>query len=253
MTGLDQRVVSWVELVSGLLRQPLQTFPHRFLMEQFAVTLDAEPSWNWIDPDGSFGFDILHPPPNWPSAAEMEDWRNGGLQRHPLIRWFAASGCWDAQSIGRVPLAVSAQKDRDVVREQLRPVGLDEQLSIPYRYSHGWQRAFVIARTGEDFSDADIEVARRVQPLLMLLDRQIAVLRAAPATAAVEQAATLTGRELAVVVLLAQGYTATAIAHRLGSSPRTVHKHLEHIYRKLGVRDRLTAVQHARLRGLLGV
>ena len=29
------------ELVSGLLRQPLKTFPHRFLMEQFAVTLDA--------------------------------------------------------------------------------------------------------------------------------------------------------------------------------------------------------------------
>ena len=52
----------------------------------------------------------------------------------------------------------------------------------------------------------------------------------------------LTARELGVVLLLGEGMTAVAIAHRLGISPRTVHKHLENIYAKLGVSDRLSAV-----------
>jgi DNA-binding NarL/FixJ family response regulator len=52
----------------------------------------------------------------------------------------------------------------------------------------------------------------------------------------------LTARERAVLALLSEGMTAVAIAHRLAISPRTVHKHLENIYAKLGVTDRLGAV-----------
>ena len=61
----------------------------------------------------------------------------------------------------------------------------------------------------------------------------------------------LTEREFAVLRLPGAGLTAQAIARRLTTSPRTVHKHLEHLYRKLGVRDRLMAVQRARDVGLL--
>ncbi len=52
-------------------------------------------------------------------------------------------------------------------------------------------------------------------------------------------------------MLLERGRTAEAIAHDLGISPRTVHKHLENLYRKLGVGDRLRAVAVAREAGLL--
>ena len=51
----------------------------------------------------------------------------------------------------------------------------------------------------------------------------------------------LTSRELAVLHLLVEGCTAVAMAHRLGISVRTVQKHLEHVYRKLGVTNRLAA------------
>ena len=61
----------------------------------------------------------------------------------------------------------------------------------------------------------------------------------------------MTERELQVLELLAQGLLATSIASRLRLSPRTVHKHLGNIYRKLGVHDRLVAVSIARLQGLL--
>jgi DNA-binding CsgD family transcriptional regulator len=61
----------------------------------------------------------------------------------------------------------------------------------------------------------------------------------------------LTGRELAVLRLLVRGLTAEAMARRLGCSPRTVSKHLERLYRKLGVGDRLMAVEQARQNGLV--
>lgn len=61
----------------------------------------------------------------------------------------------------------------------------------------------------------------------------------------------MTDRELQVLALLAEGLLATSIASRLRLSPRTVHKHLGNIYRKLGVHDRLVAVSLARLHGLV--
>ena len=52
----------------------------------------------------------------------------------------------------------------------------------------------------------------------------------------------LTPRERVVLELLATGSTAEGVAARLAISPRTVHKHQEHLYRKLGACDRLSAV-----------
>jgi DNA-binding NarL/FixJ family response regulator len=54
-------------------------------------------------------------------------------------------------------------------------------------------------------------------------------------------AAALTERERDVLRLLATGHSNADIAHRLGVSIRTVHKHLEHLYPKLGVHDRTGA------------
>ncbi|MFZ1412777.1 MAG: helix-turn-helix transcriptional regulator [Micropruina sp.] len=61
----------------------------------------------------------------------------------------------------------------------------------------------------------------------------------------------MTSRELEVLGLLSEGLLATSIASRLSLSPRTVHKHLGNIYRKLGVHDRLVAVSLARMQGLV--
>ncbi|OQO93917.1 helix-turn-helix transcriptional regulator [Saccharomonospora piscinae] len=52
----------------------------------------------------------------------------------------------------------------------------------------------------------------------------------------------LTLREREIVRLVALGRTNAAIAHELALSPRTVAKHLEHVYRKLRVDGRAAAV-----------
>lgn len=61
----------------------------------------------------------------------------------------------------------------------------------------------------------------------------------------------LTRREREVLAQLATGSTAAGIGRRLQISERTVHKHLENVYAKLEVHDRLGAVLRAVDLGLL--
>lgn len=54
----------------------------------------------------------------------------------------------------------------------------------------------------------------------------------------------LTRREAQVLLLVGQGRNPVEIAEALGMSDRTVKKHLQHIYRKFGVQNRLSAIMH---------
>ncbi|WP_018016059.1 response regulator [Teredinibacter turnerae] len=55
----------------------------------------------------------------------------------------------------------------------------------------------------------------------------------------------LTTRESEVLLWLARGKTNREIGQILGTSPRTINKHLEQIYKKLGVENRTTAAAKA--------
>ena len=57
----------------------------------------------------------------------------------------------------------------------------------------------------------------------------------------------LTPRERGVLQWVAAGKTDRDIAAILGISPRTVHKHLQRVYEKLGVETRTAAVMRAGL------
>lgn len=61
----------------------------------------------------------------------------------------------------------------------------------------------------------------------------------------------LTGREREVLRAIAEGHANREVAAQLGISERTVQKHVENIFRKLEVRDRVGAVSAAFRRGLL--
>jgi DNA-binding CsgD family transcriptional regulator len=61
----------------------------------------------------------------------------------------------------------------------------------------------------------------------------------------------LTKRELEVLRLVADGRTNQEIARSLGISVKTVEKHLEGVYAKLGVVSRVEAAVHAVQEGLV--
>jgi HD-GYP domain-containing protein (c-di-GMP phosphodiesterase class II) len=63
----------------------------------------------------------------------------------------------------------------------------------------------------------------------------------------------LTGREVEVLKLLARGLTTKEIAADLVLSPKTVSRHIEHIYLKIGVSNRARASLFAVTHGLMSV
>ena len=133
----------------------------------------------------------------------------------------------------------------------LRPLGGEHQLTVlTARPCPEGVRGWALNRSGTDFTDRDVEVAAALQEMLALLDRTDG-LPAPPDPSAAERLG-LTEREVQVLGRVAAGLTAEAVARLLRISPRTVRKHLENAYRKLGCHDRLVAVQRAQSLGIIG-
>jgi predicted ATPase/DNA-binding CsgD family transcriptional regulator len=74
--------------------------------------------------------------------------------------------------------------------------------------------------------------------------------RHSSAPSAPEHPEGLTSREVEVLRLVATGMTNTQVAERLYLSPRTVHRHLNSVYHKIGVTSRTAATRFAMEHGL---
>lgn len=155
------------------------------------------------------------------------------------------------QSYGRVPDSLASSKQKGGWEELARPWGINQQLSIPLRIGGDDHNAYLISRPDSDYTEQEVALAKLLQPILTGLSFHLDLAAAQASAAPNGSAQVLTIRETTILTLLSQGLTAEAMARRLTISPRTAGKHLEHIYRKLDVRDRLMAVQQARLSGLL--
>lgn len=97
----------------------------------------------------------------------------------------------------------------------------------------------VLQRAGGGFGEAELALLELLRPHLLAAVRRAAVRERLAG-------AHLTPREIEVLAQVETGDANVLIAQRLGMRPRTVEKHLEHAYAKLGVCSRTAAV--ARLR-----
>jgi ATP/maltotriose-dependent transcriptional regulator MalT len=94
---------------------------------------------------------------------------------------------------------------------------------------------------------AELEISRA----RLLLDSLPQSTRASDTSPRPRNDSGLTGRELEVLRLVADGLTNQAIAEKLFVSDHTVHRHLANILNKLSVSSRAAAVAQAARRGLL--
>ena len=119
------------------------------------------------------------------------------------------------------------------------------RLLVPLAVGFDYQSALLIGCTGRVFSAVDAEHVSLLAPgLRMRFDRTDDRLSRGTHAA-------LTPRETQVLALVGRGLTARTVGHQLGISVRTVHKHLEHVYKKLGCRDRVSAILQSRAAGLV--
>ena len=97
-------------------------------------------------------------------------------------------------------------------------------------------------RGDRDFSDDDVEVATRIQPMLMVLSRHCQVLGELDRRAlSIAGGGLLTGRKLVVLRLLAQGLTGEQVAEKLVLSSETVKTHIRNAMAKLEASTRSTS------------
>jgi DNA-binding CsgD family transcriptional regulator len=172
---------------------------------------------------------------------------------HPLVRYHGLDG-------GRVTRRISDSLSRSEFRrtaiyaDYYQRVGLEHTVAVPLSIDGRMLVSLVLNRRGLDFSERDCERLEVLRPHLAFLYRQASrhdaaswLAEAAPPAPAPVNAGTeaLTPRENEVLRWLAHGKTDAEIAALLGLSPRTVQKHLEHVYTKLGVETRTAAVMRA--------
>ncbi|HTT13019.1 MAG TPA: helix-turn-helix transcriptional regulator [Burkholderiaceae bacterium] len=163
---------------------------------------------------------------------------------HPLVR-----------EHGQNPRAVTRRIDdlvpaREFERTPLfndyyRAIRIDHAMAVPIHVDRRLLVSFVFNRSEHGFSDRDRACLELIRPHLGHLYRLTRALddaRTAPAPDRTTPDLPLTAREREVLHWLAGGKTDRDIGEILGISPRTVHKHLQRIYEKLGVETRTAAV-----------
>lgn len=173
---------------------------------------------------------------------------------HPLVRYH---GHERGQQVRRISdsLAVPAFRKTALYADYYRRIGIDHALALPLHSGDGWLVSVVLNRQRRDFSDREVALLDQVRRVLARLFRRARLLEqtrerwngqgSAAEPPALAAALPLTWRQREVLRWVAAGKTDRDIADILAISHRTVHKHLQRVYSKLGVETRTAAVMRA--------
>jgi DNA-binding CsgD family transcriptional regulator len=166
------------------------------------------------------------------------------VHEHPLANHYRETG--DAR-----PIMISDFLSRqgfhrlNLYGEYFRWIPVEYQIAFGLRAAGSEIIGIALNRAESDFTEDERDLLNVIRvPLMTGLERARQRQRAQEGLAAATSGALadLTDRERRVLRLAALGRTNSAIARALDVSPRTVAKHLEHIYRKLDVTSRASAV-----------
>jgi DNA-binding CsgD family transcriptional regulator len=164
------------------------------------------------------------------------------VHQHPLCAQTVA-GRFDALKISDF-VTTRELRRREIYCEWFRPWETEYELEvgIPSPLWHTKTLVFGRMRPRPDFDERDRSIATLLQPHLIQLYRNATLRRRLADRCREGAAADLTDRERDVLTLVREGKTNSQIARELWIAHGTVRKHLEHIYRKLGVQSRTAAL-----------
>jgi DNA-binding CsgD family transcriptional regulator len=250
--GSSRAEREWLELMADILAAPSTTFPEQRVAEQLQSTFEAR-GVAFSDRSGSAIAQRL-----WPFDEQFNGHRaeidryavTESAGGHPVLRCYLSTLDATPLQVHDVPEAFADRRVMGAWLERASAWGAAAQVALPTYFAADGHRVFVLGRV-DPFTRGELSLLHVLHGLLVGLDRQTAALRSVAATVDTAQATRLTVRELTVLGLVAEGLTATAAARRLAVAEGTVHKHLQNVYRKLGVRDRLGAVLRAQHLGVL--
>jgi DNA-binding CsgD family transcriptional regulator len=145
--------------------------------------------------------------------------------------------------------------ETDLYRELYATIGVEYQISFALPSAGEEILAVALSRRETDFTDEERELLAVARPHLIQIYRNALqhsdvmsrqVLRSAPfADQKALQDLGLTPAQAKVLSLIASGQSTSEIAGELRISERTVQKHLQGVYHRLGVNDRSAAIHRA--------
>jgi DNA-binding CsgD family transcriptional regulator len=188
---------------------------------------------------------VIADPPNPPQYDES--WPRLAHQ-NPLIQRIEATG--DGRAY-RFSDQVTREEFHalDLYREIYSELGVEYQIAFTLPSERGHLIGVALSRSERDYTDAERDLLNLGRPFLIQAYRNMLAfeaLQAAPAPTGALAEAGLTAREAEVLELVAAGQRDQDAASALGLSVRTVQKHLQNSYRKLGVDSRTQAIARAR-------
>ena len=154
------------------------------------------------------------------------------FHEHPLVRFHAYQG-------GRVPQRITDSVPFEQFRrtalynDYYRRIRIDHAIALPIYVRDGLLVSFVLNRTRRDFTERERALLEVLRPHLAKIYQRISTV------------GQLTARETEVLRWVAAGKSNAQIGAILRISARTVQKHLQNIYDKLGVENRTAAVNRA--------
>lgn len=169
---------------------------------------------------------------------------------HPLVREHGRNVNAVTKRISDL-VSTSAFQHTPLYNDYYRACGIDHVMAVPIHVDRRFLVSFVLNRSKRDFGDRDRDRLDILRPHLANLYRlSVAADRAAEAPAHADRSVQLaelplTPREREVLDWVSAGKTNRDIAAILDASHRTVEKHLERIYEKLGVETRTAAAMRA--------
>ena len=199
---------------------------------------------------------VVSDPPHAIGRHELEAF-DRHFRGHPLLRFHTTE---HGAGVRRISDSVPARAFRatPLYADYYARVGLDHALALPLYVDDRLLVSFVFNRRGRDFSDGERDLLELLRAPLSALYRHScalaqarAALRASGSAASGsssdrdEPLAALTNREREVLGWVSAGKSNAQIAEIVRASPRTIAKHLERIYDKLGVESRTAAAMRA--------
>ena len=179
--------------------------------------------------------------------------------QHPVIAYTARTGDTAPRAISDF-LSGPAFQSLELYQDFFKAHGIHDQLSIGVEADGPRLIGIAFNRCRRGFGLTERKALQLVRPHLARLYHDLAwraraerLLTWIASVDGLDQpgrrpaAKRLTFRELEVVALVARGCTNKQIGSHLDVSPRTVQKHLEHVYDKVGIRTRAGAVAQFRI------
>lgn len=180
--------------------------------------------------------------------AERPSWQQYpqvSFEDHPSSRYAAAPAPPHAIRLSDHFPSRKALEATRYFREILQPRGLNHEMTLLLDTPSGQRLGLSVARSTSDYSDTEMKNLSLLGPHIRRafhLAQTMARLKGEQDKAATWREVDLTARESEILRWAATGRTNADIADLLGVAPATVKTHLEHIFAKLGVKNRAAAV-----------